>query len=129
MARQTYPSDNVEKLLLRFPDGMRDRIREEAERNGRSMNAEIIVRLQRTLDLQDGEFTKESAEPDPQGIQATLHFMSQEISRLASLIGGNVTDVRVLPDGDEEVTVLRKRRPAGSDPSVISGSKTKSKRK
>ncbi|MCF3642910.1 Arc family DNA-binding protein [Rhizobium sp. TRM95111] len=34
---------------LRLPDGMRDRIKEEAERNCRSMNAEIVFHLQRAL--------------------------------------------------------------------------------
>lgn len=36
--------------MLRLPNGMRDRIRREAEANNRSMNAEIIARLQETFD-------------------------------------------------------------------------------
>lgn len=35
---------------LRFPDGMREQIAEVAKANGRSMNAEIIARLQDSLD-------------------------------------------------------------------------------
>lgn len=31
--------------MLRFPEGMRDHIAEEAKKNGRSMNAEIVARL------------------------------------------------------------------------------------
>ncbi len=42
-----------DKFMLRFPDGMRDRIRTEAEANGRSMNAEIIHRLEITLEMDD----------------------------------------------------------------------------
>lgn len=38
-----------EKYIVRMPDGMRDRIKEEAERNCRSMNAEIVFHLQRAL--------------------------------------------------------------------------------
>lgn len=34
---------------LRLPDGLRDRIKEEAVKNCRSMNAEIIFHLQRAL--------------------------------------------------------------------------------
>ena len=34
-----------DKYVLRLPDGLRDSIRTDAERNGRSMNAEIIHRL------------------------------------------------------------------------------------
>jgi hypothetical protein len=35
-----------EQFMLRLPDGMRDRIREAAEANQRSMNAEILSRLE-----------------------------------------------------------------------------------
>lgn len=50
MARPSYPSDNVDKLLLRFPEGMRDRIKEAAEKSGRSMNAEVVTRLEFALE-------------------------------------------------------------------------------
>lgn len=35
-----------DKFMLRLPDGMRDRIGVEAKSNGRSMNAEIVARLE-----------------------------------------------------------------------------------
>lgn len=38
--------------MLRFPDGMRDRIAEVAKVNGRSMNAEIISRLEASFNLE-----------------------------------------------------------------------------
>ncbi len=41
------------RFLVRMPDGMRDRIRDAAAENGRSMNAEIIYRLQTTLEMDD----------------------------------------------------------------------------
>lgn len=41
-----FPSDKQDKFMLRLPDGMRDRIAQEAETNGRSMNAEIVQRLE-----------------------------------------------------------------------------------
>lgn len=37
--------------MLRLPDGMRDRIREASETNGRSMNAEIVARLQASFEV------------------------------------------------------------------------------
>lgn len=43
------PSRGSDQFNLRFPDGMRDQIAVEAERNGRSMNAEIISRLEDTF--------------------------------------------------------------------------------
>ncbi len=35
--------------MLRLPDGMRDRIKAAAETNNRSMNAEIVHRLEQTF--------------------------------------------------------------------------------
>jgi hypothetical protein len=48
--RSSYPSEQADKFLLRLPDGMRDLIAEQAKVNGRSMNAEIVARLQETFD-------------------------------------------------------------------------------
>lgn len=44
--REPYPSETQDRFIVRFPDGMRDRIKAAAEANNRSMNAEIIARLQ-----------------------------------------------------------------------------------
>lgn len=38
-----------DKFMLRLPDGMRERISDLAKRNGRSMNAEIVARLDSAL--------------------------------------------------------------------------------
>lgn len=39
-----------DKFMLRFPDGMRDRIKRDSEEQGRSMNAQIIHMLQSHYD-------------------------------------------------------------------------------
>lgn len=39
------PSRTAEQFMVRFPDGMRDRIAEAAKANNRSMNSEIVARL------------------------------------------------------------------------------------
>lgn len=46
----TYPSRLADQFVVRLPDGMRDRIAEAAELNVRSMNAEIVARLEMTFD-------------------------------------------------------------------------------
>lgn len=46
MARKQYPSDKQDQFMLRFPDGMRDRIKAAAQASGRSMNAEIVQALE-----------------------------------------------------------------------------------
>jgi Arc-like DNA binding domain len=51
MARK--PTDTVQ-LKLRFPEAVRRRLEREAARNARSMNTEIIHRLQRTFAIDDG---------------------------------------------------------------------------
>ncbi|MDW9854060.1 Arc family DNA-binding protein [Sinorhizobium meliloti] len=38
-----------DKYVLRLPDGMRDKLKAEAEQNGRSMNAEIVARLEESF--------------------------------------------------------------------------------
>jgi len=43
---QESPSRSMDKVIVRLPDGMRDRIKAAAERNNRSMNAEIVATLE-----------------------------------------------------------------------------------
>lgn len=62
---QNSESRHADKYIVRFPDGMRDRIKEAAEANGRSMNAEIIKRLEQTF-----------GDPDPDAITAASEALS-----------------------------------------------------
>lgn len=43
------PGRGSDQFPLRLPDGMRDEIKASAERNGRSMNAEIVHRLEASV--------------------------------------------------------------------------------
>lgn len=38
-----------DKFMLRLPDGMRERLKREAAANNRSMNSEIVARLESSL--------------------------------------------------------------------------------
>lgn len=42
-----YPSRSLDKIVIRVPDGLRDRIQRVAAMNGRSVNAELILLLER----------------------------------------------------------------------------------
>lgn len=53
MAKEPYPSEAADRYIVRFPDGMRERLKAEAAKNSRSMNAEIVSRLGETLELED----------------------------------------------------------------------------
>lgn len=55
MARGDFPSTKQDQYVLRFPDGMREQIKDAAEFSGRSMNAEIIQRLKFTFDESQAE--------------------------------------------------------------------------
>ena len=48
-----YSSRTADKFVVRLPDGMRERIAEVARNHHRSMNSEIIARLEQSL-IQDG---------------------------------------------------------------------------
>ena len=50
---QNSPSRRLEQYIVRFPAGMRDRLKDIAASNNRSLNAEIISRLERSLDGPD----------------------------------------------------------------------------
>ncbi|WP_265343414.1 Arc family DNA-binding protein [Aeromonas veronii] len=51
MKKSTAPTGRAsDKFMLRLPDGMRDTISELAKASGRSMNAEIVHRLQQSID-------------------------------------------------------------------------------
>lgn len=57
------PIQPQDKYVLRMPDGLRDRIKRVAEENGRSMNAEMIARLEESLEQDDlGKISKEDVE-------------------------------------------------------------------
>lgn len=45
--KQVHPSAKLDQYIVRFPNGMRDVIKDAAERNYRTMNAEIIYQLSR----------------------------------------------------------------------------------
>ena len=42
---QDTPSRHLDQFVVRMPKGMRDRLKNEAIANGRSLNAEIVSRL------------------------------------------------------------------------------------
>lgn len=49
-----YSSRTADKFVVRLPDGMRDRIAEVARNQHRSMNSEIIARLENSLQNDTG---------------------------------------------------------------------------
>ncbi|WP_286788624.1 MULTISPECIES: Arc family DNA-binding protein [unclassified Pseudomonas] len=53
-AIRSYSSRTADKFVVRLPEGMRDHIADVARYHHRSMNSEIIARLEQSL-IQNGE--------------------------------------------------------------------------
>jgi len=70
MARGNFPSAKQDQFVLRFPNGLRDRIKTYAEAHGRSMNAEIVRILER-------EF------PEPWSIEAKVSNLIEMVKAIA----------------------------------------------
>jgi plasmid stability protein len=58
------PRQPQDKYILRLPDGMRDRLKDEAAKNKRSLNAEIIDRLEATFVMDETMSTHEKEMAD-----------------------------------------------------------------
>ncbi len=87
-----------DKFMLRFPDGMRDRIAEEAKKNNRSMNAEVVARLEQsfagyidkdlTLSMLNAEVTRLTDE-----LRAVRGADSQLMSKIAPTVEDHIRGV------------------------------------
>jgi hypothetical protein len=83
------PSDLADKFMLRMPDGMRDRITEAAKTNNRSMNAEIIVRLERSFD----PVTADNLMIEDESLSAYIKRTEQTHAMMKDLLG-KVSDLQ-----------------------------------
>lgn len=88
MTKKHYPSDKLDQYIVRFPTGMRDRLKAEAAVSKRSLNAEIIARLEHTL------------EPEPEGehLRRLLFPLMEEI-------------IEAYQRGEKPTITLRKKKP------------------
>lgn len=102
MERKPFPSEMQERFIIRLPDGMRDQIANAAKTNNRSMNAEIVARLQASFAKPSFSLAGESSSTGgllgPNGIKALLdqqktdfenavrHVLESDIERLAKKI-------------------------------------------
>ena len=78
------PSRQLNKFMVRFPPGMRDEIAQAADENNRSMNAEVVARLDRSLDVDRGLRGIGKADPI-RAIVATAEGMTEAIQAIQSL--------------------------------------------
>lgn len=50
MHKKPYPSETQERFIVRLPDGMRDMIADAAKLGNRSMNSEVVRRLEASFE-------------------------------------------------------------------------------
>ncbi|NHZ98073.1 Arc family DNA-binding protein [Massilia sp. CCM 8734] len=66
MAKKPYPSEVLDRYIVRLPNGMRDQIARAAEKNGRSMNSEIVARLAYTFEKDLTDWVSGSSTEQPE---------------------------------------------------------------
>lgn len=47
--RKPYPSETQDRFMVRLPEGMREKIAEAAKAGNRTMNSEVVARLEATF--------------------------------------------------------------------------------
>ncbi|WP_322997492.1 Arc family DNA-binding protein [Castellaniella sp.] len=99
---QESPSRDLDKVIVRLPEGMRDRLKAAAADNNRSMNAEIVARLEGSFsDSEPSGGAAEIAEVVAQKTLADL-FNSPEFSDLVGRIArGELTPAKIAYHQDE----------------------------
>lgn len=80
MAKPPYCSRTAEKFVVRLPDGVRDRIAAIASENRRSMNSEIVHRLEDSLAI---------TESLPDDVGADLSPIERELIQSFRALGGD----------------------------------------
>jgi len=73
-----YPSELKERFIVRMPEGMRDQIAEEAAANHRSMNSEIIARLQGSLVTDEPTRTAKDTGSEEEALLAAFRKLPSE---------------------------------------------------
>lgn len=84
--KRTFPSDEADKFVLRMPPGMRDQVAAAAKAAGRSMNAEIVARLQQPLGLdasRDIQFLLKKHEQELAEAALDRHILFLMLNQLA----------------------------------------------
>jgi hypothetical protein len=94
MTKKSYPSDEQERFIVRLPEGMRDKIAQAAKANNRSMNAEVVARL-------DASFMQLGNDPN--------EALSNASANLENLIAELLAAVNQVADsGNELNNILEK---------------------
>jgi hypothetical protein len=94
--RKLYPSEQQDRFIVRFPDGMRDKIGVAARRNKRSMNAEIVSRLEASFSSVELAVQSKDEDEDPNmlgsifgsliGLESQIKDLRRQSAEIKALI-------------------------------------------
>jgi sensor histidine kinase YesM len=103
-----YPSQTADRFLLRFPDGMRERIAESAASNNRTMTKEVILRLQQSFEPSNTEQLRDLQLELARAQSVALEAQRQALfySMALMYIGGRIPP-EVLADAPEIATLIK----------------------
>lgn len=113
MAKPQYPSEKLDQYMLRFPDGMREQLKDIAASNGRSLNAEIIHRLQTTLDIDKldepprGNVAAEIRDDALEAFAKLGRYLNNARTNLDRILGASDRTFEVMPVAPELPEHLR----------------------
>ncbi|WP_394779080.1 Arc family DNA-binding protein [Undibacterium sp.] len=100
------PSRTADQFVLRLPEGMRDRIASVAKDANRSMNAEIIGRLEATF--KNSSITSDKLELSEELMDSYRNQIQQSklIEELTTVISIALTYISKSPDSNEKISVI-----------------------
>lgn len=90
---QDTPSRDLDKVIVRLPDGVREMLKLQADHNKHSMNAEIVARLLESLEpwvpgdelvvYREEEHSYPTETYDINGLLGRLERITQQVSKAA----------------------------------------------
>lgn len=101
---QDTESRHADKYIVRFPDGMRDQLKEAAKANNRTMNAEIVARLQESFGAKPPQFIPEKGDWSEQFGLYRLEAQMDAVKTQSALID---MQIRMLDDKLDQLAYQR----------------------
>lgn len=105
MKQAIYSSRTADKFVVRLPDGMREKVAEMARSHHRSMNSEIIARLERSLQ-EEGLVDMEEGELEPLPPEGWMPGIGQFVYKLKgkTKVFGTVKTIYINTAGEFEAS-------------------------
>lgn len=106
MKQAIYSSRTADKFVVRLPDGMRELVAQMAKNHHRSMNSEIIARLEKSL-LEEGIIATEEDELESLPPEGWMPGIGQFVYKKAGKkkIFGTIRTICINANGEMEASI------------------------